>query len=64
MMDKCEEYSNYINEYLKNNPRDITVKITPEVKYLLYQQYLIGYNDGLSKGIEGMKAIGKHLNEK
>ena len=60
MIDKCEEYSNYINEYLKNNPGDITVKITPEVKYLLYQHYLLGYNDGLSKGIE---AVGK-LNEK
>ena len=61
MMNKCEEYSNYIKEYLKNNPGDITVKITPEVKYLLYQQYLIGYNDGLSKGME---AVEKVLNEK
>ena len=61
MMDKCEEYSNYINEYLRNNPGDIKVKITPEVRYLLYQHYLLGYNDGLSKG---MKAAEKVLNEK
>lgn len=60
-MDKYEEYSNYIKEYLRNNPGDITVKITPEVRYLLYQHYLLGYNDGLSKG---MKAVEKVLNEK
>ena len=61
MMDKYEEYSDYINEYLRNNPGDIKVKITPEVRYLLYQHYLLGYNDGLSKG---MKAVEKVLNEK
>ena len=61
-MNKFEEYSNYIKEYLKNNPGDIKVKITPEVRYLLCQYYLLGYNDALSESIKAFKSV-KDSNE-